>query len=66
MTEHFDIIIIGTGAGGSTMVRALAPTGKWSLLVNPCSIPIADPTTSITCLSQTAAFSCPPEPSIPL
>ena len=25
--EHFDIVIIGTGVGGGTMARALAPTG---------------------------------------
>ena len=27
MTEHFDIIIIGTGAGGGTLLRRLAPSG---------------------------------------
>ena len=29
----FDVIIIGTGAGGGTMARALAPTGASILLV---------------------------------
>ncbi len=31
--EKFDIIIIGTGAGGGTMARALAPTGKRILIL---------------------------------
>lgn len=33
MTEQYDIIIIGTGAGGGTMARALAPTGKRILIL---------------------------------
>lgn len=32
-SEHYDIIIIGTGAGGGTMAYALAPTGKKILLL---------------------------------
>jgi choline dehydrogenase-like flavoprotein len=31
--EKYDIIIIGTGAGGGTMARALAPTGKRILIL---------------------------------
>lgn len=31
--EHYDIIIIGTGAGGGTMARALAATGKRILIL---------------------------------
>ncbi len=31
--EHYDIIIIGTGAGGGTMAHVLAPTGKKILLL---------------------------------
>ena len=27
MTEHFDLVILGSGAGGGTLARALAPTG---------------------------------------
>jgi choline dehydrogenase-like flavoprotein len=27
-TRHYDVIIIGTGAGGGTLAHALAPTGK--------------------------------------
>ena len=27
MTRHFDVIIIGSGAGGDTLFHALAPTG---------------------------------------
>jgi choline dehydrogenase-like flavoprotein len=33
MSERYDIIIIGTGAGGGTLARALAPTGKRILLL---------------------------------
>lgn len=31
--DHFDIIIIGTGAGGGTLAHALAPTGKRVLIL---------------------------------
>jgi len=31
--QHYDIIIIGTGAGGGTLAQALAPTGKKILLI---------------------------------
>ena len=27
MTERFDVIILGSGAGGGTMAHALAPSG---------------------------------------
>jgi choline dehydrogenase-like flavoprotein len=33
MTDHFDVIVIGTGAGGGTLAHALAPTGKRILLL---------------------------------
>lgn len=33
MNSHYDIIIIGTGAGGGTLAYALAPTGKKILLL---------------------------------
>ena len=33
MTEHFDIVIIGSGAGGGTVARALAPTGARILVL---------------------------------
>lgn len=32
-SSHFDIIIVGTGAGGGTIARALAPTGKRILIL---------------------------------
>ena len=32
-TEHYDVIIIGTGAGGGTLAHRLAPSGKRILLV---------------------------------
>jgi choline dehydrogenase-like flavoprotein len=28
MTESYDVIIVGTGAGGGTLARTLAPSGK--------------------------------------
>jgi choline dehydrogenase-like flavoprotein len=33
MAEHYDMIIIGTGAGGGTLARHLAPSGKRILLL---------------------------------
>ncbi len=33
MPEHYDVIIIGTGAGGGTLAHTLAPSGKRILLL---------------------------------
>ena len=33
MANHYDIIIIGTGSGGSTIAYKLAPTGKKILIL---------------------------------
>jgi choline dehydrogenase-like flavoprotein len=33
MAESYDVIIIGTGAGGGTLARHLAPSGKRILLL---------------------------------
>jgi choline dehydrogenase-like flavoprotein len=33
MSEHYDVIIIGTGAGGGTLARKLAPSGKRILVL---------------------------------
>lgn len=33
MSEHYDIIIIGTGAGGGTLAHRLAPSGKKILVL---------------------------------
>src|SRR3954452_15067388 len=33
MSEHYDVIIIGTGAGGGTLAHRLAPTGKRIMLL---------------------------------
>ena len=33
MTESYDVIIVGTGAGGGTLARMLAPSGKRILLL---------------------------------
>src|SRR3954452_9015304 len=32
-TDHYDVIVIGSGAGGGTLAHALAPTGKRILLL---------------------------------
>ncbi|WP_371484114.1 GMC oxidoreductase [Kitasatospora sp. NBC_00315] len=32
-TEHYDVIVIGTGAGGGTLAHRLAPTGKRILIL---------------------------------
>ena len=31
--QHYDVIIVGTGAGGGTLARNLAPTGKKILVL---------------------------------
>ena len=31
--DDYDVIIVGTGAGGGTLARSLAPTGKRILLL---------------------------------
>ncbi len=33
MAQHFDIIVIGSGAGGATLAQRLAPTGKSILIL---------------------------------
>jgi choline dehydrogenase-like flavoprotein len=33
MPEHYDVIIVGTGAGGGTLAHTLAPSGKQILLL---------------------------------
>jgi len=33
MSDHYDVIVIGSGAGGGTVAHALAPTGKRILLL---------------------------------
>jgi choline dehydrogenase-like flavoprotein len=33
MSDHYDVIVIGSGAGGGTLTHALAPTGKRVLLL---------------------------------
>jgi len=33
VAEHFDVIIVGTGAGGGTLAHALAGSGKRILLL---------------------------------
>ena len=33
MTEHYDVVIIGSGAGGGTLAHRLAPSGKKVLIL---------------------------------
>jgi choline dehydrogenase-like flavoprotein len=33
VTEHYDVVIVGTGAGGGTLANVLAPSGKRILLL---------------------------------
>ena len=33
MNDHYDVIIIGTGAGGGTLLNKLAPSGKRILVL---------------------------------
>src|SRR5215468_11345197 len=33
MPEHYDVIVVGTGAGGGTLAHTLAPSGKRILLL---------------------------------
>ena len=33
MSDHYDVIIIGTGAGGGTLLHRLAPSGKRILVL---------------------------------
>src|SRR5271156_3275120 len=33
MSRHYDVVIIGSGAGGSTIAQRLAPTGKSILIL---------------------------------
>ena len=33
VTEHYDVVIVGTGAGGGTLAHALAPSGQRILLL---------------------------------
>jgi choline dehydrogenase-like flavoprotein len=41
MPERFDVIIIGTGAGGGTLAHTLAPSGKRILLLERGELPAA-------------------------
>lgn len=33
VTEHYDVIVVGSGAGGGTLAHTLAPSGKRILLL---------------------------------
>ncbi|MEP6839469.1 MAG: hypothetical protein ABJA75_15540 [Bradyrhizobium sp.] len=36
MTDHYDLIVIGSGPGGASLAQALAPTGKRILMLERC------------------------------
>ncbi len=33
MTEHYDLIVVGSGPGGGSVAQRLAPTGKRILIL---------------------------------
>ena len=33
MAQHYDVVIVGSGAGGGTLAQRLAPTGKSILIL---------------------------------
>ena len=39
VTEHYDVIIVGSGAGGGTLAHTLAPSGKRILLLERGDLP---------------------------
>jgi choline dehydrogenase-like flavoprotein len=39
--EHYDVVIIGTGAGGGTLAWKLAPSGKRILTPRTRALPAA-------------------------
>ena len=41
MSEHYDVIIIGTGAGGGTLLHRLAPSGKKVLVLDRLEVALA-------------------------
>jgi choline dehydrogenase-like flavoprotein len=43
VTEHYDVIIVGSGAGGGTLAHTLAPSGQ---RIGTCRFG-ADPATSV-------------------
>ncbi len=40
--DAYDVIIVGTGAGGGTLARHLAPSGTRILLLNPALTAMAN------------------------
>jgi choline dehydrogenase-like flavoprotein len=38
-SDHYDVVIIGTGAGGGTLAWKLAPSGKRILLLGAWAVP---------------------------
>jgi choline dehydrogenase-like flavoprotein len=45
--EHYDFVIIGTGAGGGTLAWKLAPSGKRILLLSAAHMSHARRTTGV-------------------
>jgi len=40
VSEHFDVIVVGTGAGGGSLAHTIAPTGK-RILTDPAGRSLA-------------------------
>ena len=75
VSERYDVIIVGSGAGGGTLAHTLAPSGKRILLLergnflpreienwDPGPVFVDGPTRSTTCTSSTRVSSRASEP----
>jgi choline dehydrogenase-like flavoprotein len=55
MDEHYDVIIIGSGAGGGTLAHRLASTGKKILILERGGICPTASRSSRRCITMSAA-----------
>ena len=59
MSDHYDVIIIGTGAGGGTLAHRLAPSGKRILLLERGGYLRASPRTGTRARSSARSATSP-------
>jgi choline dehydrogenase-like flavoprotein len=69
VTEHYDVVIVGTGAGGGTLERTLAPSGKRILLLErgdflPREMDVWDPRPVFVDQAGTCRFGTDPATSL--
>jgi len=50
MSDHFDVIIIGSGAGGGTLAYRLAPSGKRILLTESLADELKASNINVNCI----------------